>query len=124
MAKPGRTGLSRVIHAAGYSYKGLKACYHHEAAFRQELLLSVLMLPLSFLVTPSLVESALLIATLILVLITELLNSAVEAVVDRIGPEYHDLSGRAKDIGSAAVLLSLCLVTVVWGLVIIKNWIL
>lgn len=122
MAKPGRTGLSRIVHAAGYSYKGLKACYTHEAAFRQELLLCLLMAPLSFVVTPYLVESALLITTLIIVLITELLNSAVEAVVDRIGHEHHDLSGRAKDIGSAAVLLSLIMVGVVWALVIAKNW--
>ncbi len=122
MAKPGRTGLSRIIYAAGYSYQGLKACYRHEAAFRQELLLCFLLIPLSFIVTPNLVESALLISTLIIVLITELLNSAIEAVVDRIGHEFHDLSGRAKDIGSAAVLFSLLLVTVVWALVIIKNW--
>lgn len=122
MAKPGRTGISRIIHAAGYSYQGLKACYRHEAAFRQELLLCALLAPLSFLATPYLVESALLISTLIIVLITELLNSAVEAVVDRIGHEYHDLSGRAKDIGSAAVFLSLLLVAVVWSLVIFKNW--
>lgn len=122
MAKPGRKGVSRIIHAAGYSYQGLKACYCHEAAFRQELLLCVLLMPLSFVATPYLVESALLISTLIIVLITELLNSAVEAVVDRIGSEYHDLSGRAKDIGSAAVSLSLLLVTVVWALVIFKNW--
>lgn len=122
MAKPGRKGVSRIIHAAGYSYQGLKACYRHEAAFRQELLLCVLLMPLSFVATPYLVESALLISTLIIVLITELLNSAVEAVVDRIGSEYHDLSGRAKDIGSAAVSLSLLLVTVVWALVIFKNW--
>lgn len=122
MAKPGRKGVSRIIHAAGYSYKGLKACYRHEAAFRQELLLCVFLTPLSFVATPYIVESALLISTLIIVLIAELLNSAVEAVVDRIGSEYHDLSGRAKDIGSAAVSLSLLLVTVVWVLVIFKNW--
>lgn len=124
MAKPGRTGISRIVHATGYSYKGLTACYRHEAAFRQELLLCLLLAPVSFLITPSLLETAVLLATLIIVLITELLNSAIEAVVDRIGHEHHDLSGRAKDIGSAAVLLSLTLVTVVWALVIVKNWLL
>ena len=122
MAKPGRTGISRVIHAAGYSWSGLRQCWNHEAAFRQELLLCLLLFPLSFYVTPDLAESALLIASLILVLLMELVNSAVEAVVDRIGPEHHDLSGRAKDIGSAAVFIALLLVAIVWGLVIFKHW--
>lgn len=122
MFKPGRTGLDRIVHAAGYSCKGIMACWHHEAAFRQELLLCVPLLPLSFFVSTDLAETALLIITLFLVLMMELANSAIEAVVDRIGPEHHDLSGRAKDIGSAAVLLSLMLLFVVWGLVIAKNW--
>lgn len=120
--KPGRRGIDRIIHAAGYSYKGIRACWHHEAAFRQEVLLCLPLLPLSFLVTDNLAETALLITTLFLVLIMELANSAIEAVVDRIGHEYHDLSGRAKDIGSAAVFLSLLLVVTVWGLVIFRNW--
>lgn len=122
MAKPGRTGLARVVHAAGYSWKGFKACWRHEAAFRQELLLCLLLVPAAFVVAADLAEAALLIATLGWVLLMELTNSAIEAVVDRIGHEHHDLSGRAKDIGSAAVLLSLLLVAVVWGLVLAKNW--
>ncbi len=119
--KPGRRGIDRIIHAAGYSYQGIRACWHHEAAFRQEVWLCLPMLPLSFMVTDNLAETALLITTLFLVLIMELANSAIEAVVDRIGHEYHDLSGRAKDIGSAAVFLSLLLVVTVWGLIIFRN---
>jgi len=122
LAKPGRKGIGRIIHAAGYSWSGIKACWQHEAAFRQELMLSAVLFPLSFYVTADLAETALLIATLFLVLLMELVNSAVEAVVDRIGPEHHALSGRAKDIGSAAVMLSLLLVAIVWGLVIVKHW--
>ena len=81
----------------------------------------MVLLPLSFVVGADALETALLITTLFLVLLMELVNSAIEAVVDRIGPEMHDLSGRAKDIGSAAVFLSLLLVVIVWGLVLIKN---
>ncbi len=80
------------------------------------------LLPLSFYVTADLAETAMLIATLVLVLLMELVNSAIEAVVDRIGPEHHELSGRAKDIGSAAVLLALLLLVTVWTLVVIRNW--
>ncbi len=124
MSKPGRVGLDRVVHATGYSIKGLKACWHNEAAFRQELILCLVMLPLSFIVGANLFETALLIVTLFLVLMMELINSAIEAVVDRIGHEFHDLSGRAKDIGSAVVFLALLLVATVWILLIIKNLIL
>ncbi|MBU3824970.1 MAG: diacylglycerol kinase [Candidatus Oceanisphaera merdipullorum] len=115
--KPGKTGLARIIAAGGYSMQGFKAAYRHEAAFRQEMWLFILLLPVALLWPVSLLAKALLIASLFLVLIVELFNSAVEAVVDRIGPEYHELSGRAKDIGSAAVLLALLLVFIVWGLV-------
>ena len=122
MAKPGRTGVIRIYYAAGYSLSGIKQCWQHEAAFRQELMFCLLLLPLSFYVTSNLAETALLIMSLFAVLLMELVNSAIEAVVDRIGPEHHELSGRAKDIGSAAVLFSLLLVFVVWGLIIAKNW--
>ncbi|MEH6627653.1 MAG: diacylglycerol kinase [Motiliproteus sp.] len=124
MSKPGRGGGDRIVHAAGYSAKGLTACWRHEAAFRQELVLCLVLLPLSFYVGNSLIETALLIATLFLVLMMELVNSAIEAVVDRVGEEFHELSGRAKDIGSAVVFISLLLVIIVWGLVIIKHWVL
>jgi diacylglycerol kinase (ATP) len=122
MAKPGRAGLSRIVHAARYSWMGLRAAWCHEAAFRQELLLAAVLLPLSFWLAQSAVQLALLWLTLGLVLITELLNSAVEAVVDRIGSERHPLSGRAKDIGSAAVMLSLLLLAGVWIAIGVENW--
>jgi diacylglycerol kinase (ATP) len=116
--KPGATGLTRIINAFGYSMKGLRASFVHEAAFRQELLLCVVMSPLALWLGSSGIERALLIGSLFLVLVVELLNSAIEAIVDRVGSEMHELSGRAKDIGSAAVLLSLANVFVVWALVL------
>lgn len=122
MAKPGLTGLTRVIKAFGYSLQGFRACWRHEAAFRQELLLCLAMTPLAFYIGADLAETALLLSVLVLVLLMELLNSAVEAVVDRVGSEQHELSGRAKDMASAAVLLSLLLLVSVWGLLLTKNW--
>ncbi|MCW8918438.1 MAG: diacylglycerol kinase [Gammaproteobacteria bacterium] len=98
--------------------KGLRAAFVHEAAFRQELLLCVVMTPLALWLGSSGIERALLVGSLFLVLVVELLNSAIEAIVDRVGSEMHELSGRAKDIGSAAVLLSLANVFVVWALVL------
>lgn len=115
--KSGKTGLARIIAASGYSMQGLKAAYRHEAAFRQECWLVAVLLPVALIWNVGLLAKALLIASLFLVLIVELLNSAIEAIVDRIGPEYHELSGRAKDIGSAAVLLALLLAAITWGLV-------
>ena len=121
--KPGATGLTRVINAAGYSLQGLKAAFINEAAFRQELLLVVVMAPLAIWLGQNGVEQALLIGTLFLVLIVELINSAIEAVVDRFGSEMHELSGRAKDIGSAAVMIALANVFVVWALVLYDRFI-
>jgi diacylglycerol kinase (ATP) len=121
--KPGATGLTRVINATGYSVKGLKAAFINEAAFRQELLLFVVLAPLALWLGRSGVEQALLIGSLFLVLIVELVNSAIEAVVDRFGSEMHELSGRAKDIGSAAVMLSLANLFVVWALVLYRQFI-
>ncbi|MGL5948526.1 MAG: diacylglycerol kinase [Aeromonas sp.] len=121
MAKPGATGLTRVLHATGYSMKGLRAAWINEAAFRQELLLIVALTPLAFYVGNSLLEILLLLAISWLVVIVEVLNSAIEAVVDRIGPEHHALSGRAKDLGSAAVFLCLCLTGLVWGALLGRN---
>lgn len=111
-------GMRRLILAAGYSLQGLRSAWSHEAAFRQEVMLVILLVPVALWLTPHGVQRALLIGSLLLVLIVELLNSAIEAVVDRIGPEQHPLSGRAKDIGSAAVLVALVNVLLVWGLVL------
>jgi len=119
MSKPGNTGFTRIIKAAGYSWAGLKAAFKHEAAFRQELALCLMMIPLGVWLGQTGVERALLIGSLLLVLIVELLNSAIEAVVDRFGGEQHELSGRAKDIGSAAVFIALLNVAIVWGLVLV-----
>lgn len=108
------TGIKRIILAAGYSIAGFKAAFRHEAAFRQELLLAVILIPLACWLKVESSQRVMMIAVLFLVLIVELLNSAIEAVVDRIGPQQHELSGRAKDLGSAAVLLSLLLTAYVW----------
>jgi diacylglycerol kinase (ATP) len=107
-------GFERLIRATGYSLAGLKSCVRHEAAFRQELALVVAAVPLALWLGEGGVERALLIASLLLVLIVELLNTAVEVVVDRVGVEAHVLSGRAKDLGSAAVMLALVNALVVW----------
>lgn len=117
MAKPGNTGVRRIIRAARFSAQGFASAWQHEAAFRQELTLVVIMMPFAVWLGRSIVEIALLIAVPLLVLIVELLNSAIEAAIDRHGDEHHVLSGRAKDMGSAAVFVSLTLVVVVWGAV-------
>lgn len=121
MAKPGKTGFSRIIDAAGYSYKGFKAAYKHEAAFRQELMLLLVLAPVALWLGDSGIEYALLIGSLMLVLMVELLNSAVEAVVDRIGSDYHKLAGRAKDIGSAAVFVALSNAALIWLFVLVLD---
>lgn len=118
MGKPGATGLKRIIDATGYSIKGLTAAFKHEAAFRQEFLLCIILLPAAFYFGETGLEQAVMIGCLLLVLIVELLNSAIEAIVDRVGSEHHELSGRAKDLGSAAVFISLTNVAVVWLLII------
>ena len=110
----GRTGLERVIRATGYSMAGLTAAYRGESAFRQEFWLAVLMFPLAFWLGRSWVEVALLAGSLMLVLIVELLNSGIEAAIDRVSYELHDLSKRAKDLASAAVFLSLLVCAGVW----------
>lgn len=114
--KPGYTGIERIRKASQFSMKGLRAAWD-ESAFRQECGLGVVLVPLSFWLGQTLVETAILIAAYAIVLIVELLNTAVEAVVDRVGHEHHDLAGRAKDIASAAVALSLLLLGAVWALV-------
>lgn len=121
--KPGKTGIARLIDATGYSMQGLSACWRSEAAFRQEVALCLVLLPASFYVANNIEQWLLLITPLFLLLIVELLNSAVEATVDRIGPERHELSGRAKDIGSAAVLICLLLIGLCWGSLSWKNFV-
>jgi diacylglycerol kinase (ATP) len=108
-----RQGLNRILHAGGYSLQGLLAGWG-ETAFRQEAILAMVMVPLAFWLGQSWIETALLTGSVVLVLIVELLNTCVESAIDRIGPEWHDLSKRAKDMGSAAVLLSLLLCAGVW----------
>lgn len=117
MTKPGRTGLKRIIWAGYYSYQGLRSAVKNEAAFRQELILMLILIPLAFWLGETVEQQLLLIGPCVLVVVVELLNSAIEAVVDRIGSERHVLSGQAKDMGSAAVLLSLLLVALSWGLI-------
>jgi diacylglycerol kinase (ATP) len=109
-----RRGLNRVLHAAGYSVAGLRAGWG-ETAFRQEAIASFFLLPAAFWLGTNWVETALLAASVVLVMVVELLNTAVETAIDRIGPEWHDLSKRAKDMGSAAVLLSLLVCAGVWA---------
>ncbi|KPQ20461.1 MULTISPECIES: diacylglycerol kinase [unclassified Halomonas] len=114
--KPGHTGLTHLAHSTRYSLKGLKAAFHNEAAFRQEVAITAILLPLAWWIGDGPVSWLLLVGSCFIVLIVELLNSAIENVVDRIGTEHHELSGRAKDIGSAAVMLSLMLAGLTWGL--------
>ncbi|MCG6965907.1 MAG: diacylglycerol kinase [Chromatiaceae bacterium] len=112
-------GLIRILRAVGYSLAGFRACYRHEAAFRQEVLLALLLIPLGLWLGDGGAEQALLVGSWILVMIVELLNSAIEATVDRFGPEHHKLSGRAKDIGSASVFLAISLAAAVWALILL-----
>lgn len=121
MAKPGATGVTRIINATGYSMKGLKSAWINEAAFRQELVLVLALMPLAGWLGDSLNEILLLICISWLVVIVEVLNSAIEAVVDRVGSEHHELSGRAKDLGSAAVFIALALNALVWGALVGRN---
>jgi diacylglycerol kinase (ATP) len=118
MANGTHRGLARILKAFGYSWQGLRATYRHEEAFRQELLLCAVLIPLAFWWTDMGSERALLIGSLLLILIVELLNSAIEAAIDRFGGEEHPLSARAKDMGSAAVMLTFGLALVTWFLVL------
>ncbi len=122
MAYQDAKGLKRIINAFGYSLKGFRACFRHEEAFRQEVFVLIPLLPLGIWLGNNGVERALLVGSLLIVPLTELLNSAIEAVVDRIGQERHTLSGRAKDIGSAAVFLSIALALSAWFLVLLPRY--
>mgnify|MGYP003146644100 FL=1 len=122
MSKPGKTGIARVIDAFGYSMKGFAASWRYEAAFRQEVGLAVILIPTAFWLARNHIELILLISSVFWVLMAELANSSVEAVVDRTGSERHELSGRAKDIGSALVFMSLVLLAVVWGIIAFNRF--
>lgn len=115
-AKP--SGIRRLMRASAHSFKGLRSAFESEAAFRQELALAIVLIPLGLWLGETRVEKVLLVGSVLLVLVVELLNTAVESVVDRIGIEHHVLSGRAKDVGSAAVLVALVLLVTVWALLL------
>ena len=121
MKNRNNTGLKRLINATIFSLAGLRAAWQHEAAFREELILVVVLVPTSFWLGNNAIEYVLLIGSLMIVLMAELLNSALEAVVDRIGAENHELSGRAKDMGSAAVFVALVLCSICWGFIGWQN---
>ncbi len=114
----GKTGIRRLLNAFGYSCAGIGEAYRNEDAFRQELILAAILLPLAFMINATAIGRALMIASVLLLLIVELLNSAIEATVDRISLDDHKLAKRAKDIGSAAVLITIVNLTVVWLLVL------
>ena len=114
MSSQGTIGLERLFKAFGFSMQGLTAAFKNETAFRQEIYLSIILIPLGFYLGETGVEVALLVSVILLLLITELINSGMEAVVDRFGGDHHELSGRAKDVASAAVLIALLNVVLVW----------
>ncbi|RUO63797.1 diacylglycerol kinase [Pseudidiomarina insulisalsae] len=123
--KPPQKGLLRIVRATVNSYRGLRIALRSEAAFRQDMLLAAILLPLAWWLTDQAVERALLMLPVFILLIVELLNSAVEATVDRISPDLHELSGKAKDIASTAVMFSLVLIGVIWATVLwpqITQW--
>lgn len=118
MTNGSNTGLLRIIKATGYSWKGVCAAYRHEAAFRQEIWLCSVMIPLGLYLGDNGIAKALLVSSVMLLPLTEILNSAMEAMVDRLGEEQHELSGRAKDMASAAVAMAIIITIVVWILVL------
>jgi diacylglycerol kinase (ATP) len=123
MANQNAKGWRRIVNAFGFSMKGFKTCYELEEAFRQEVLVLVPMLPIALWLGETPVERAVLVGALLVVPIVELLNSAIEANVDRVGMQHHELSGRAKDIASAAVFLSIAFALIIWALILVPKWI-
>jgi diacylglycerol kinase (ATP) len=119
MAFSGNNGLTRILKACRFSWQGLCAAYRHEAAFRQEIWASLVLIPAGLWLGNNGVEKALLVGPVLLLLLVEILNSSIEAVVDRIGDEQHELAGRAKDMGSAAVAIAIVLLIVNWVLVLV-----
>jgi diacylglycerol kinase (ATP) len=115
-------GFVRMFHATVWSCQGLRAAWLHESSFRLEVYLLVVLAPLAVWLGHDGVERALLLGSCLLVLAVELLNSAIEAVIERYGPEFHELAGRAKDMGSAAVFVTMVNVVVVWGLILLPRW--
>ncbi len=124
MAKPGNTGFLRVKKATLYSIQGFRSAYQHEEAFRQELWLVLCAVVLAMFIANTLIQFLLLTLTGLLVLVVELLNSAIEAVVDRISDQWHELAGRAKDMGSAAVFTSLVIMGLTWAIIIWETQVL
>lgn len=122
MSKPGYTGARRLIHATRFSVRGFGHAWRHESAFRQEVAVTVLLAPLAIWLGGDNVERLLLIGSWLLVIVVELLNSAIEAAIDRVGHEHHELSGRAKDLGSAAVMTSLLLAGAVWAVLLWERF--
>lgn len=115
------SGIPRLVNAARFSIQGCRYAYRSEEAFRLEVWLSIILFPVSFFVAGTVVQWALLVSSLLFLLIVELLNSAIEAVVDRVGEEWHELSGRAKDMGSAAVLFATVIVFLLWSSILITR---
>ncbi|WP_347136834.1 diacylglycerol kinase [Parahaliea mediterranea] len=122
MSKPGKRGLARLVAATGHSWSGLRAAWRSEEAFRIEVSLALAFVPLAFVVTADIGHQLALLVTCALVILAEILNTAIESAIDRIGPEHDPLSGQAKDLGSAAVLVALILFTAAWGLSIWHWW--
>ncbi len=122
MGSQNAKGMRRIVNAFGYSMKGFNACFKHEEAFRQEVMVALVLIPLGLWLGHDGTERAMLVGSWLVVLIVELLNSAVEANVDRVGLEKHELSGRAKDIASAAVFLSIVFATLIWTLVLAPRF--
>jgi len=113
--------ITRLIHAIKYSCRGFKSAWQNEMAFQLEIILSLILIPTALWLGQTPIENILLISSWILVLIIELINSAIEAAIDRIGQEQHELSGRAKDLGSAAVMLTVCLMATTWGTILYNH---
>ena len=122
MADSGNTGLTRIVKAAGYSWQGIKSAYQNEAAFRQETALAIVLVPLAIGLSKSGLQLGLMISSVVLLMMVEILNSAIEAAIDRHGNEQHVLSGRAKDMGSAAVLFALIYLLLIWGGILWDNY--
>lgn len=123
MAKPGKKGFARLFDACIYSWAGYKAAYKNEAAFREECFFALLLIPVALIYAESTVELAILIGSLFFVLAVELLNSGIEAAVDRVSDEHHELSARAKDLGAAAVMTSLISVIIIWAIIFVPKFI-
>jgi diacylglycerol kinase (ATP) len=122
MSKPGNRGVKRLIAATVFSFQGFRAAWQQEEAFRQEMLLALVLFPAAFWLGQTTVEILLLLLSCIMVVFAELINTAIESIVDRISPEQHPLSGQAKDLGSALVFISNMTVLLVWGMIAWQRW--